>query len=117
MALDLVRVDQNLQIIRQIEGSWSLPKLPDQVKLDLAGNTIMTPPALTGLLGGVEEQLQEANRRMSLPTRDTVGAGDVLPAKPRIEPIGKTEIGRVIAGITGQERPQVLDPLATRRLK
>src|SRR5690606_18951728 len=36
MALDLERVDQNLQIIRQIEGSWSLPQLPDQVELDLA---------------------------------------------------------------------------------
>ena len=41
MATNLQRVDQNLQVIRQIEGAWSLPKLPEQVALDLAGNNIM----------------------------------------------------------------------------
>ena len=30
---EISQVDQNLQAIRTIEGSWTLPALPDEVKL------------------------------------------------------------------------------------
>src|SRR5690606_27140497 len=118
MATNLQRVDQNLQVIRQIEGAWSLPKLPEQVALDLAGNNIMEPAVLQDLLTGLDEDLQEAQRREPFPTRDTVGAMDVVPAKPQLEiPAGQVTVGTVIAGITGLDAPTVLDPLAVQRLK
>lgn len=84
-----------------------MPALPDEVKLDLAGNTTMTPQALGFFLGGVDDAVRESQRRQPLPTRD--------PAF--LEPIGSqydrgTELARLIYGTSGTGRVETFDAQA-----
>ena len=110
MAEETLQVDRNLQAIRAIEGAWSLPSVPDEVKLDLAGNTMMNPVALGSFFNGLAADLHEAGRREPFPTRSDVG--DATPPRNK-----QTQLGIQIAGIAGLPAPQVLDIRAPQRLK
>jgi hypothetical protein len=117
MPLDLSRVDQNLQAIRAIEGSWSLPSLPDEVKLDLAGNAMMNAPALGFLLTGINAQTDEAQKQQALPTRLDQNDESLFPAQPSYALEPKSRVGATVASVTGLAVPQVYDVKAPQRLK
>ena len=109
----LQNVDRNLQAIKSIEGAWDLPALPDEVRLDLAGNTTMTPNAMGSLLTGIAADLEAAGQPAPLPTRDTYGVEE--PVNPRYA--YKPRVGLQVAGIIGVETPQVYSTGAHRQLK
>jgi len=106
---EILQVDKNLQAIRAIEGAWALPTIPDEVKLDLAGNTMMNPTSIGLLFNGLSADLHDAGQRKPAPAR----SDDAPPAQTD----KRTKLGLIIAGATGQPRPQVLDIQAPQRLK
>jgi len=110
---EILQVDKNLQAIRAIEGAWSLPPVPDEVKLDLAGNTMMDPTSVGLLFTGLSDDLDQAGKRKAFPTRSDLEAEDVT--SPQTDK--QTELGLIVAGITGVPKPQVLDINAPQRLK
>ncbi|KKK42908.1 hypothetical protein LCGC14_3169330 [marine sediment metagenome] len=105
MPAELLQVDKNLQAIKAIEGAWTLPSVPDEVKLDLAGNTLMSPGSLGSLFNGLAADLDEAGRRSPFPTRFDVEGEDAPP--PQVSK--QTEIGLTVAGVAGFDPPQVYD--------
>ena len=113
MPAELLKVDKNLQAIKAIEGAWTLPSVPDEVKLDLAGNTMMSPGSLGSLFNGLAADLDEAGRRSPFPTRYDVDPEDAPP--PQVSK--QTEIGLTVAGLAGFDAPQVYDIRAPQRLK
>jgi hypothetical protein len=115
MPADLTSVDQNLQAIQAVERSWALPSLPDEVKLDLAGNGLMTPPAMQSLLTGLATDLDQAGRQQALPTRFDMGVEE--PTNPSYGYDKPTDIGRTVASVVGLPTPQVYDVKAPQRLK
>lgn len=114
--MDLTRVDHNLQALKAIESSWStLPPIPDEVKLDLAGNSIVTPAALGVLFTGLSADLEEAERPQALPTRDTFGIEE--PVNPSYGYQPQAPAARTVASLVGLPQPQVYDVAAPQRLK
>ncbi|HEX7099354.1 MAG TPA: hypothetical protein VF377_08925 [Acidimicrobiia bacterium] len=114
MTFDVRRVDQNLQTIAAIESAWDLPELPDEVKLDLA--VLATPPVLAEVLTGVNDDLDEAERREPLPTRFDLGFPE--PVNPTAYAYnGRETIGRTVAGILNLDPPQAVSRDAALRLK
>ena len=109
MPAELLQVDQNLQAIRAIEGAWSLPSVPDEVKLDLAGNTMLNPTVIGSLFNGLADDLDQASKRHPLAVRDEEGP------RPQVEK--RTKAGLAVAGLFGLDSPQVYDIRAPQRLK
>lgn len=112
---DLESVDHNLMAIRQIEGSWTQPPLPDQVKLDIATSGMPTE-AVTSLLYGVDDAMQAAARTAydfeprpeSLPLALRSGAFDpeaqdqpFSAAVHRNDFPATTDAGLLVGGLTG----------------
>lgn len=103
MTIDTLGVDQNLQAIRTIEGSWGLPALPNDVALDLAASSLDTP-SVTSLLTGVRDDIEAAERRQPVPVRDerlwrpdTFTSPDLYPAR--------VDSGLILSSLAGQTRP------------
>ena len=109
---EILQVDKNLQAIRAIEGAWTLPGVPDEVKLDLAGNTMMNPTSMGLLFNGLSADLEDAGKRQAFPTRADFGDDAPPPQEDK-----QTQLGLLIAGATGIGRPQILDINAPQRLK
>lgn len=62
-ALDLKAsaLDSNLRSIRQVESSWRLPELPDEVRLDLATNQSIGSQNLASFLYGLDRDVHGEN--------------------------------------------------------
>ena len=73
----LGNIDNGLKAIRAVEGSWSLPKLPDMVALDIAAfsglDTVGVQDLLTGLDGDVQSAMEPPDPQ---PTTRTYSFGD-----------------------------------------
>jgi len=63
--MDPVQIDRNLQALKAVEEFWTLPPLPDNVKLDLASLTVgtMQPGDLQSFMYGLDRDYQAAKRR------------------------------------------------------
>lgn len=117
MLADVARVDHNLQAIRAVESAWALPGLPDEVKLDLAGNAIMDPDGVAALLTGIEEDFGAAAAQRPLPTRNPLS---FVPATPYPEPVQQSygaNTALTVASLTGVETVRTLDVDAVTRFK
>lgn len=84
------RIDQNLQVLNGVERAWSLPSLPDPVKLDLASQNGIDGQGIDTFLNGLHSDLQEI--AAPKPTPLTIAApatadpfGLALPAPSVIE--------------------------------
>ncbi|MEM9605893.1 MAG: hypothetical protein AAGA99_00630 [Actinomycetota bacterium] len=120
MSIDPVAVDRNVQAIRGIEQVWSLPGLPDEVKLDLATQA-QTPEQLTEFLGGLESDFRAADdrdRQVPVPDRlrGTVPQPEQFPQLRTALNIPNdpglslgSQAQSLFAGITGQSAPIELD--------
>lgn len=99
MSTPLQQVDANLRAIKAIEGASSLPALPDEVTLDVAGNSNMSPDGVQQLFLALESDIEEVNRTRPMEVR-----------QPDIwTPLGSQysrgeETGRLIYGLTGSGR-------------
>ena len=116
-------VDQNLQAIRAIEGAWSLPALPDEVKLDLASNQSLNPTILGSFLNGLAADVEGATKTQPLPTRQERGTFDPATAPsyealaPRPALSGGEQVAVVASSLMGFEPPRQVDPFAVQRFK
>jgi hypothetical protein len=56
---DVSGVDSNLRAISAVEAKWRLPKLPDEVKLDLASMPEVDSASITSLLLGLDSDFND----------------------------------------------------------
>jgi hypothetical protein len=120
LMLDASAVDKNLRAIRQVESTWRLPSLPDEVRLDLATQSGLQPQHVSSFLYGIE--------------KDAFGedAEDFDPLEPEIPPL--TVVNRftpfteneatayqetlaTISTLRGLPTTDVVDPNAVQRFK
>lgn len=59
--VDASAIDKNLRSIRQVESTWRLFDLPDEVRLDLAAQQGVTPQHLNTFLTGIDRDLHNEN--------------------------------------------------------
>jgi|TARA_B100001964_G_scaffold115422_1_gene128637 hypothetical protein len=123
--MSLGLIDRNIQTLRHIDGSWSLPEIPDAVRLDLATLPGIGPANIESLLYGMESELEVA--QAPIPQQIDVQDVDVAqldlqqaeqPEQPDPEPMNEfltRWYGGALMG--GQGRPQELDPDAVRLWK
>ena len=120
--MSLGLIDRNIQTLRHIDGSWSLPEIPDAVRLDLATLPGVGPADIESLLYGMESELEVA--QAPIPQQIDVQDVDVaqmdLQQAERPDPEPMNEFltrwyGGALMG--GQGRPQELDPDAVRLWK
>jgi hypothetical protein len=111
----LKTIDQNLTSIRSVEGGWGMPKLPEDVALDLAAAPF-TPDSIGGFLTGVADDIQSAQRVEPLPVRkpELWSPFDGVGTTPA-DYTNRQNIARLIAGITGQDAPRVYNENAVVR--
>lgn len=102
---DIQAVDRNFRAIQAVEGKWGLPRVPDEVKLDLASMSGIDDRSLTDLLFGIESDLKPAPPEVPI-------EHDVRP-----EPTAGGDFRRLAAGIAGQLPPTELSEDATKRFK
>ena len=120
--MSLHQIDRNIQTLRHIDGSWSLPPIPDEVRLDLATLPGVGPADIESLLYGMESELEVA--QAPIPQQIDVQGVDVaqidfqMEGQPDPEPM-RESLTRWYGGalMGGQGRPQVLDPDAVRLWK
>lgn len=98
----LGQVDSNLQTIRAIEGAWSLPSLPDEVKLDLVAQASMDPDQLAEFLYGIDNDVQETQRREPLPAPEPLSPFSFVPTPAQ-------QAAQLTYGLMGQNAPRDLD--------
>lgn len=104
MSSPLQQVDANLRAIHALEGASTLPALPAEVTLDLAGNTNMTPDSLNQLLLGMESDINSVQRAEPVEVRQP----DVwTPLDPEYET--GPAVGRLLYGVTGTGRVEQYD--------
>ena len=102
--LNLDGIDRNLQTIRTLEGAWSLPGLPDEVKLDLASSPTMTGQAMASFMTGLDEDISYAQRRQPYVVRNP---GVWTPGSD--EYTNQEQLGRLIYGLSGSGAPRQYD--------
>jgi hypothetical protein len=120
--MSLALIDRNIQTLRHIDGSWSLPEIPDEVRLDLATMPGVGPADIESLLYGMESELEVA--QAPIPQQIDVQDVDIAQidfqteGQPDPEPM-RESLTRWYGGalMGGQGRPQVLDPDAVRLWK
>ena len=52
-------IDRNLRALRAIESSWSLPALPDMVKLDIAAMSGLDPSGISDFAYGLDADITD----------------------------------------------------------
>ena len=80
--MSMQTVDQNVQAIMAVESAWSLPALPDEVKLDIAAQA-GTPEAVNEFLTGIETGI---NRRQREESYTPVSSRVLTEPAPRPDP-------------------------------
>lgn len=73
---DLTQADRNFQQIQAVENRWSLPRLPDMAKLDLATMPGADEDGIYGLLTGLDDDLNQ--NRAEEPARPRIPLTDPL---------------------------------------
>ena len=120
MTTDFVRVDRNVQAIRNLEATWTMPALPDMVRLDIATQA-QTPEQAVEFLGGLEGDLRRADERdrqvpmaedltNQLPQPDRfpqLRTALNLPQDPTLS-VGD-QVNSLWRGLTGQAAPIKID--------
>jgi len=119
LGLDSSAIDRNLKALGQVETSWKLPPIPDEVKLDLASQPGLNHDALSQFLYGVHADLV-GNQDPAIP---------VTPAQPVLSvesdfgnytPLavdGFTKAQSMLAEMRGLKPLEVIDGDATQRWK
>lgn len=119
LGLDASAIDKNLRSIRQVESSWRLPALPDDVRLDLAANSSIAPAALSGFLYGLDRDFNGENDedQVAEPTIPTFRVRSSLQTYSEIEQSSFERAAGMISSLRGLPQSETLDANAVQRFK
>ena len=110
-------MDNQLRAINNVQGSWNLPGLPDEVALDLlAAPEITSPSEQTEFLQGLDSDLADALRpQASVPklqlaneTPLVEGPAAQVPGRFQARNSYINDIRRIYAGVAGLRAPQIV---------
>ena len=120
LGLDASSIDTNLRSIRQVERSWRLPALPDEVRLDLAGNPSIGSGNLSSFLAGIDRDVHGENDEDPAPPVPVIPrfnlGGSIRPAT-EIERSSFENATDLISSLRGRPRSEVLAGDAVQRWK
>ncbi len=123
-------IDRNLRAIRAIESSWSLPALPDMVKLDIAAMSGLDPSGISDFAYGLDADITDtlhAPQRLKIvdlgPANTELMSGTGTPptttAPPAEEPAeeppfgGFPDLRQFLRATAGQKAPQDVEGSAS----
>lgn len=119
VGVDASSIDKNLRTVRQVQSTWRLPELPDEVAFDLVSTPGIDHRSLQGFLYGLESDLHGTNS----------AAPPIAPEVPRLtvqsdvggfsgEALsGYDRFSSAISSLRSMPAPKVLDADATQRWK
>jgi hypothetical protein len=127
-SLDASGIDRRLQRITQTTSMWSLPALPDSVKLDLAtSQEFEDDDDLDGFLTGLQADIDEQTQRQPIQTNTYESSIARASQQPTIhtapnsmflpEDDFTTTLRHVWAGIAGQRAPEIYMADSVQRFK
>jgi hypothetical protein len=120
LGLDASAIDKNLRSIRQVESTWRLPALPDDVRLDLAANSSIAPETLSSFLYGLDRDYHGENDEDPVdegPTIPTFRIQSSLQTYDEIEQTAFERAAGMITSLRGLPQSEVLDANAVQRFK
>src|SRR5581483_4080430 len=129
--IDVTTIDKKLQAMSSVEKSWSLPPLPDHVKLDLAMKSDQDHNGLVDFLHGLAEDVNRAINPFSAqpaaaaPLQSTQGLTtlplDPNAASPAITDPDPNSVGNTVRRLfnsqAGLRAPQVADDNSVQNFK
>ena len=110
-------MDNQLRAINNVQGSWNLPGLPDEVALDLlAAPEITSPSEQTEFLQGLDSDLADALRPQASVPKLQLANETPLVEVPAEQVPGRfqarnsyiNDIRRIYAGVAGLRAPQIV---------
>jgi hypothetical protein len=101
-------VEKNFEALELVERTWTLPAMPDLVKLDLIRSPFATPESLTSTLTGIDEEFRR-------PTADQGETAESIVPRQQLSGVDQARI--VLAAATSNPPPQQLSSDATTRFK
>jgi hypothetical protein len=101
-------VEKNFEALELVERTWTLPAMPDLVKLDLIQSPYATPESLTSTLTGIDDEFRRPTADQGVPDE---------PLVPRQQLSGIDQARIVLAASTSNPPPQQLSSDATTRFK
>jgi hypothetical protein len=120
LGLDASATDKNLRSIRQVESTWRLPTLPDDVRLDLAANAAIGPNNLSSFLYGLDRDLNNENDEDIQPDAPTIPTFRVQSSLQPYGDIQQSTFERsmnMISSLRGMKQSEVVDANAVQRFK
>ena len=120
IGVDTSAIDKNLRAISQVESSWRLPTIPDDVKLDLASQPGMDHQSLSNFLYGTESDLFSDPGEDPIDTAAPKPAFSVVGSVGQYGPLAVTgfqEATSLISTLRGMKPSEALDADAVQRWK
>lgn len=121
LGLDASAIDKNLRSIRQVESTWRLPSLPDDVRLDLAANSSIAPSALSGFLYGLDRDYHGENDEDPVDEAPTIPTfrvqSSTVQPYDEIEQSAFERAAGMISSLRGLPQSDTLDANAVQRFK